>query len=377
MNNQYDALGYYDVLDVATDADISLIKRKYYEKAKTLHPDHNAAAQAVDIFQKLSVAYEILSNPLKRAEYDLLSIVYTAADFPQIGSLKIYKNQADKDDKALRVLKQHTVNDSFKETKVKASKDICNIREAGNMVLSTSIHNWLCGWWGKGALRQNLEAIRYNLQSTSVHDADNLRLLIHNAVAYIQENNKEMAWIYAQQVKSLWGYNPHISALTEQFIALLDYTPSRQVVIPYWNAAELKRRQLLFPIFLGMFLLALICAYLYRSGVIGIKQEESYYYTGTAADTLESKVIKTGSDSSSREYLVHFTEDAEIRYGPDERYGVMHTAKQNQTVRITGYMPNRKWYQVVIDSGERGYVHKDKLQKGMGAQVPPNSQVYR
>lgn len=378
MNKPNDALGYYDVLGVTPEADIAFIKRRYYERAKELHPDHNTAENAVDIFQKLSVAYDVINNPLKRAQYDLLCLVYKPEEFPSLGSLKVYKNQSEKEDLALRVLKQRTVIPGLTNTTVKESKDICNIREAANMVLNTSVHNWLCGWWGKGAFGKNLKAIQYNLQSTKVDDDDNLKLLVHNAVAYAQENDKEKAWVYAQQVRNLWQDNETVRHYVEKFIDVLNYIPQKQVVIPYWNSKELKRRQFLFPVLLLLLVIICCAGWMYRNGLIKDAQNTSYYYTGgVGADTIENKIIKTDSDDLSTEYLVHFNKDTSLYYGPDSRYTVMTKVKENQTVRITGYTPNKEWYQVVVDNGERGYAHRNDINKGMGNKVPQNSKVYR
>lgn len=373
-----DALGYYALLGVNPEADTAFIKKRYYERAKELHPDHNESDGAVDVFQKLSVAYDVLNNPLKRVQYDLLSLVYKTSEFPPLGSLKIYKNQSDEEDIALRVLKQRTVVAGFKKTIVRESKDICNIKEAANMVLNTSIHNWLCGWWGKGAFAKNLNAIKYNMQSTTVDDVDNLKLLIHNAVAYVQENNMEKAWVYAQQIKNLWGNNGTVLLYIERFISLLDYRPQKQVVIPYWNSKELKQRQFLFPVLLFLLIFLCCAGWLYHSGIVKAPQQVSYYYAGgVGADTIENKIVKTDSDDTSSEYLVHLNKDTVLYHGPDNRYAVMTNVKKNQTVRITGYTPNKEWYQVIIDNGELGYAHKNDIEKGIGNKVPQGSKVYR
>lgn len=378
MKSQNDTLGYYAILGVTPYADITLIKKSYYERAKQLHPDHNQSRNAVDTFQKLSVAYDVLNNPLKRAQYDMLSLVYAKEEFPMIGSLKIYKNQSDQEDVALRVLKQKKIHASLKQTTVQESKDICNIREAGNMVLSTSVHNWLCGWWGKGAISKTLQAIRYNYRVTTVDDADNLRLLIHNAVAYAQEKNYEKAWIYAQQVKNIWVSDLSIVSVVEKFINVLGYSSKKQIVIPYWNAQELRLRQILFPILMLFVLILSIMSWIYHSGIIKSEQKTNYYYTGgVGADTIENKIMKTDSNDTSVEYLVHFNKDTALYHGPDNRYDVMKQVKSGQTVRITGYTPDKVWFQVITDNGERGYTHKNDIDKGMGNQVPYNSKVYR
>jgi curved DNA-binding protein CbpA len=61
----------YDVLGVAKDADADTIKNAYRRRAKACHPDlnpghRNAAQQFVDV----ATAYDLLSDPRRRAVYD-------------------------------------------------------------------------------------------------------------------------------------------------------------------------------------------------------------------------------------------------------------------------------------------------------------------
>lgn len=61
---------HYATLGVAHDASPEDIKRAYRKLARTLHPDVNPAADAEDRFKEVSHAYEVLSNPERRATYD-------------------------------------------------------------------------------------------------------------------------------------------------------------------------------------------------------------------------------------------------------------------------------------------------------------------
>ena len=59
--------------------------------AKKWHPDHNTDPEALDIFQKISVAYDILSDPDKRLVYDLLAQAYCGEKFPDMFRSKSIK----------------------------------------------------------------------------------------------------------------------------------------------------------------------------------------------------------------------------------------------------------------------------------------------
>ena len=358
MNRNADALGYYAVLEVHPEADAAVIKRQYYEKAKYWHPDHNENPRALEMFQKVSVAYDVLKDEKQRLIYDLLSCVYTEKDFPPIGSLKIYKNQSDKDDKALRVLRQRTVKNGV----VRESKDICNIREAGNMVLSTSVNNWLRGWWGKSGFNTNIVAIKFNMHAVSADNYDNLKLLVHNAIAYAQENNAEMSWIYAKQAEMLAADYEYMRQKLIVFADSLGFKPKKTVKIPRWNSAELVRRQYLFPSFLALTLVLGLLFLLANQGILAFKSQNKGYYEErllsgrlVATDMVETKIVKDDSDPFSKENLVHLIEDCTIYNGPDIRYSPMTQGKARQTLRVMGHTPDNKWYQIIIDNRDRVY----------------------
>lgn len=62
---------YYEVLEVTKTATVEEIKKAYRKKAIQYHPDKNPGdKEAEDKFKEAAEAYDVLSNPDKRARYD-------------------------------------------------------------------------------------------------------------------------------------------------------------------------------------------------------------------------------------------------------------------------------------------------------------------
>jgi len=61
---------YYSILGVTRDASQEEIKRAYLQSAQKLHPDKNKIAGETELFLGVQQAYETLSNPKRRSQYD-------------------------------------------------------------------------------------------------------------------------------------------------------------------------------------------------------------------------------------------------------------------------------------------------------------------
>lgn len=65
-------MDYYKILGVKRNDDIKEIKKAYHKLAVKYHPDKNPGDKnAEEVFKDISEAYEILSDPQKRQNYDM------------------------------------------------------------------------------------------------------------------------------------------------------------------------------------------------------------------------------------------------------------------------------------------------------------------
>ncbi|HIE33463.1 MAG TPA: J domain-containing protein [Thermodesulfobacteriaceae bacterium] len=81
----------YEILGVSPDASEEEIKRAYRRLARKYHPDlHPGDKKAEERFKEINEAYEILSDPQKRAEYDRLREAARAYRFTTPGGESAY-----------------------------------------------------------------------------------------------------------------------------------------------------------------------------------------------------------------------------------------------------------------------------------------------
>lgn len=367
-----DALGYYAVLEADAATDEKTLKIKYRDLAKHWHPDSNKSSNAMEHFQKLSVAYDVLKNDDTRLIYDLLSEIYMSGNFPDMQNLSILKDKYNKENPLVRVVTLQKIIGKFIRYTFAEDRLVCTYDQAKQEVLRYSLSNWFLGWWHPKALIKNTKALIANIRNVGINNQDNLTLLVHNTIAFHQENKDRQAMVSA--IQALDYADARQTELLTRFISRLNVP--RPEKIPGWRYVPLKLLQLIVP-----FLLLLAASYpfarqlnltryMQKENEITYFQKVKFNSGGEIIDdVVVSKVFSIPVDVADSSKLYHLAADTDIMYGPAAKFDVMSVGKKDQTVRVTGFIPDKTWYRIMIDNGEMGFVPAKALRRGIG--IPP------
>jgi DnaJ-class molecular chaperone len=92
---------YYELFGLTPEASPEDIRKAYIQLAKQFHPDHNINNTDDRRMIELNQIYEVLSNPIKKQEYDARFTPTKTYDFTKVRESNIPKQQQKK-----RVIKQ-------------------------------------------------------------------------------------------------------------------------------------------------------------------------------------------------------------------------------------------------------------------------------
>lgn len=373
-----DALGYYAVLEADASVDGKALKIKYRDLAKHWHPDSNKSDDAMEHFQKLSVAYDVLKNDDTRLVYDLLSEIYTSGNFPDMQNLSILKDKYDRETPLVRVVTLRKIVGKVIRYTSAEDRLVCTYEQARQEVLRYSLSNWLLGWWHPRALIDNAKALIANIRNIGANNQDNLVLLVHNAIAFHQENKDRQAMVSA--VQALDYADARQKELLVRFMDGLN--APRPGKIPGWHFMPLKLLQLIVPLLLLMAVAypfarqMNLTRYMKKENEITYFQKVKFNSGGEIVDdVVVSKVFSIPVDVADSSKLYHLSADTDIMYGPSDKFDVMSSGKAGQTVRVTGFIPDKTWYRIMIDSGEMGFVPAKALRRGISTPPPFGSKI--
>jgi curved DNA-binding protein CbpA len=107
---------YYEVLGIAPSASTEEIRRAYHMVAFQCHPDrHGEAEEANKRMQEINEAYAVLSDPIKRREYDLpRGYCSRASKFKKGSKVKISFNSPSPYRGRAGVVDEEPIHDAFR-----------------------------------------------------------------------------------------------------------------------------------------------------------------------------------------------------------------------------------------------------------------------
>ena len=378
----FDSLGYYEILNIDFDADERIIKQNYRDLAKIWHPDNNKSSDAIENFQRLSIAYETLKDDEKRMMYDLLSLAFIENNFPDIKEIKPYVSLNGIEDVNLRRINLVKIIGQVWKYKKNKETIICTRKEALSLEIKTSLLNWLLGWWNPKSFLETPSALVFNFKNI-YSKKENLALFVHNSVAYYQNENKSAA--VQSAILALDHANPEQRKILQKFIMTLNIRVNH---IAKWNLRSLKLAQLIFPSILIILLLIPYSAkYVSETDLMNIfaKNKEITYFqqvkfkdqSETVDDVIVGKILSVPIDIYDATYLYHLKNESNIMHGPSKSFDILKKMLTSTTVRVTGITPDDIWFRVMIDNGETGFILVEELNKGIGKKIPDYSEIYK
>lgn len=105
-------MNYYEILGVTVDSDFAEIKSAYRKLARKYHPDINA--NGINKFKDISMAYETLSDPQKRNQYDIINGFFKSAK--NKNEFKYESNKSNINDEDISVKAKNESSSSKKDS---------------------------------------------------------------------------------------------------------------------------------------------------------------------------------------------------------------------------------------------------------------------
>ena len=377
--NAYDQLDYFKILNADIDTPDDILRQNYRELAKFWHPDHNKDSNAIDMFQKISVAYDILKDADSRLKYIILSMIYEKKNFPDMNALALLFNMHGQQDVNIRAI--HMTEITGKGLTHQSIDKIyyCNPGEAVSVVKSITKHNWFYGFWGITAFFINIRAILQNIFRINSR-RENLQLLMHNALVYAEENKPREAYTSALLARNYASLEEkkYIDLFIKKFQSVTPLTVIK------WKFFELIKIQLLYPLVFFVFLFGAL--FLYNNSTNSVPRfanssvkEVVVFNNGQKmySDVAVTRIIDLPVDIHDIKRLYHTTTKTKAMHGADKSFDVYKIVEKGTTVRITGYTADQKWLRVMFDNGEMAFIEANKLEQGIGNKIPLWSKIYK
>jgi hypothetical protein len=197
-----DPKGFYRRLGVEPSASADEIRTAYRQLAKKLHPDVNKDANAKILFQTISEAYNVLSNPDLRASYDALRYSQPAAHSRETDIEPICCSHCGKVTAQPRSAVFYRVISLLLITMRTPIQGIFCSYCAKKVALRASLISAILGWWGFpwgpiwtiGSILGNAKGGRFTREVDE-------NLLWYNTIAFFSKGKLAISYALAQQAR--------------------------------------------------------------------------------------------------------------------------------------------------------------------------------
>lgn len=344
-----DPQGLYAILGVGPLADQAEIRAAFRKKVKLVHPDFNPADDAPQRFQTLTNAYRILRDPWMRGRYDAGGIALTPltsvdpdAEDPDL----LECSRCGKVTAQPRYLVFHRVKSFLWRAKRTSIRGIFCRDCADRTVIKASTLTWLQGWWGIDGPARTAAALWSNLKGGERPRAENLRVLLHQAEAFLAVGEPDIAWSLAGQAERF----AVTAADRTRIRAIRDEagTPTRR----------LRNRWTVLNGALFVQALPLVALLLAIGVVVAVPLFESKTDDVSAAITVHAPTA-----GELRHVAVELLK---LRQGPSNESPVIEILDRFTTVKVQGTAESGEWTLVTIPSGVTGFVPTRYLFAGAG-----------
>jgi hypothetical protein len=377
-----DPKGYYTMLGLSGDADAAEIKLAFRTKAKRLHPDINPSPIAAKQFQRLTEAYDVLSDTLKRSAYDRTRPAarpkkqakpetaqkkaekkssWTAdkpkpresvkpaagADTAASGDtgLKPEMCQCGKVTAQPRYVEFDMVAGQGRTVKHKTVSGVFCRSCADRAALKASFVTWLTGWWAiPHGPKETVKALWNNIRGGRKPADRNTHLLIRQAKAFRDRGDLTLARGTAEQALA-YARTPALRREVDiLLLSLSAHSPKH--LKTRWDKPGWAPVVQLAPV---------IALVVWAS--MSITMSTPVSLTAWVTNVISRATGKLTANPITAGSRISVSTDAlNLRTGPSQNYQVLLILPKNAEARVIELSPDGDWVRIEAPDGTQGFV---------------------
>jgi hypothetical protein len=352
-----DPNGYYQALGLAPGASPDDIKTAYRVRAKQVHPDHNTSIDAKLEFQRIVEAYGYLRDPKRKAAYDDLCENRVLGADPHKGSsgtaslAPIPCGQCGRITAQPRYVVFQQVKSFLLTARRTAIEGIFCRDCADRAAIRASTVTWRCGWWSPHGPLVSVYALAVNLFGGLKPHADNARLLIHQANAFLRRGDRDVARSLAVQARD-YARDPTYAKQVETILQSVE--GSGRLLHNRWKDFGTVFAVQLLPLLALPLLVAALILLLTTGGSPAAPRELAATADISARPAVEGEIRHVAIDA------------LKLRQGPSPQEPVLVLLDRFTTVRVMENAAGSEWVKIQTPTGASGYAQARSLYAGAG-----------